>query len=285
MTMSYQFSGEPKMTPKKAMLGATAFADTECGSANMIEEMRGYGTIVDSNGILNVRLDDFQFLLSEMSVPMFNCTLEMEANKWYSVMDVKCYDEQGEDIFADQREMIGQTTPMDITFKADEIIIKEDEDEMRAPRTSDEGCTAVPTTVAPTTVAPTTVAPTTVAPTTAAPTTAAPTTAAPTTAAPTTLPPTPKPTPKPTTLPPTPEPTPKPTPKPTPAPTPKPTPAPTPKPTPAPTPKPTPAPTPAPKSHTWLWIIVGSVVVVLVIVLFVCCCSSGKKEESEKPLV
>ena len=151
MTMSYQFSGEPKMTPKKAMLGATAFADTVCGSANMVEEMRGYGTIVDSNGILNVRLDDFQFLLSEMSVPMFNCTVEMEANKWYSVMDVKCYDEQGEDIFADQREMIGQTTPMDITFKADEIIIKEDEDEMRAPRTSDEGCTAVPTTAAPTT--------------------------------------------------------------------------------------------------------------------------------------
>ena len=251
MAMSYQFSGEPKMTPKKVMLGATAFADTECGSANMVEEMRGYGTIVDSNGILNVRLDDFQFLLSEMSVPMFNCTLEMEANKWYSVMDVKCYDEQGEDIFADQREMIGQTTPMDITFKADEIIIKEDEDEMRAPRTSDEGCTAVPTTMAPTTAAPTTVAPTTAVPTTMAPTTTAPTTVAPTTTAPTTVAPT---THAPTTLPPTPKPTPEPTPK----------------------------PTKKPINMMIIYITVGVVAVIVLTILIICCCKGSGKNTNNR---
>ena len=282
--MSYKFSGEPKMMPKKLVLDTKAFADEACGASNFIEEMKGYATIVDTNDDLNVRLDDFQFLLSEMIAPTFNCTLEMKPNRWYSVMDVKCYDEEGNDIFEDQREMIGQTNPLDITFEAEKIIVKEDE-VVEVPRTSDEGCSYVPT-VTPTTVAPTTQAPTTQAPTTQAPTTQAPTTQAPTTQAPTTQAPT---TQAPTTQPPTPKPTPKPTPAPTPKPTPAPTPKPTPTPTPAPTPKPTPAPTqqptPAPKSHTWLWIIVGSVVVVLVIVLLVCCCSSGKTEETEKPLV
>ena len=303
MKTSIMVNGKVGEDADSIVQSASAYMQNTCDETMFMMAATVMATREANNGVektWNLRPYDVLIKASQTYISTITCEEPMIPMKEYHVTDLKCKDSEGNDPFADQKEIIGEVDEVKMTFTAASVILEIDEGEtLELARSSAEGCTSAPTvapttvapttvapttvapttvapttvaptTVAPTTVAPTTVAPTTVAPTTVAPTTVAPTTVAPTTVAPTTVAPT---TVAPTTVAPTtPAPTPKPTPKPTPAP-------------PKPTPTPSPKPTPKPANYT-IWYILGGVVVVVVIICLVCCCKSGKKsDEGKLPLV
>ena len=292
MKTSIMVNGKIGEDADSIVQSANAYMQNTCDEDMFLMAATIMATREAANGVektWNLRPYDVLIKASQTYISTITCEEPMIPMKEYHVTDLKCKDDQGEDPFADQKEMIGQVEEVKMTFTAASVILEIDVGEtMELARSSAEGCTGAPTvapttvapttvapttvtptTVAPTTVTPTTVAPTTVAPTTVAPTTVAPTTVAPTTVAPTTVAPT---TVAPTTVAPT-----------TVAPT---TVAPTPKPTPVP-PKPTPTPKPTPKPANYtIWYILGGVVVVVVIICLACCCKkSNKSDEGKLPLV
>ena len=320
MKIDFLVEGEPGKDADKMALKNDGYVGTTCDQEQFMMTMTVKGTRQENNGIdkkYQILVDDVTIVPSEMYLSTVTCTEPMVAMKEYSVKDLDCKDQEGNDPFEDQKEMIGQAQELEMTFTETDVSIKQDdEDPIVLGRSSAVGCGSAPTpapTQPPTTQPPTTQPPTTQPPTTQPPTTQPPTTQPPTTQPPTepptTLPPTTQPpteppttqppTPAPTTLPPTPAPT---TLPPTPAPTtlpptqpptqPPTTLPPTPRPThpPHPTHPPTQPPTPTPTekpSNNMVWYIIGGVVfVVIIVICIMCCCKKSEKEKNDKtPLV
>ena len=301
MKIDFLVEGEPGKDADKMALKNDGYVGTTCDQEQFMMTMTVKGTRQENNGIdkkYQILVDDVTIVPSEMYLSTVTCTEPMVAMKEYSVKDLDCKDQEGNDPFEDQKEMIGQAQELEMTFTETDVSIKQDdEDPIVLGRSSAVGCgsaptpapTQPPTTQPPTTQPPTTQPPTepptTLPPTTQPPTTQPPT-EPPTTQPPTTQPPTPAPTtlpptPAPTTLPPTQPPTQPPTTLP---PTPRPTHP--PHPTHPPTQPPTPTPTEKP-SNNMVWYIIGGVVLVVIIVICImCCCKKSEKEKNDKtPLV
>lgn len=306
MKIDFLVEGEPGKDADKMALKNDGYVGTTCDQEQFMMTMTVKGTRQENNGIdkkYQILVDDVTIVPSEMYLSTVTCTEPMVAMKEYSVKDLDCKDQEGNDPFEDQKEMIGQAQELEMTFTETDVSIKQDdEDPIVLGRSSAVGCGSAPTpapTQPPTTQPPTTQPPTTQPPTTQPPT-EPPTTLPPTTQPPTTQPPTEPPTtqppttqpptPAPTTLPPTPAPTTlPPTQPPTQPPTTlPPTPRPThpPHPTHPPTQPPTPTPTEKP-SNNMVWYIIGGVVLVVIIVICImCCCKKSEKEKNDKtPLV
>ena len=301
MKIDFLVEGEPGKDADKMALKNDGYVGTTCDQEQFMMTMTVKGTRQENNGIdkkYQILVDDVTIVPSEMYLSTVTCTEPMVAMKEYSVKDLDCKDQEGNDPFEDQKEMIGQAQELEMTFTETDVSIKQDdEDPIVLGRSSAVGCgsaptpapTQPPTTQPPTTQPPTTQPPTepptTLPPTTQPPTTQPPT-EPPTTQPPTTQPPTPAPTtlpptPAPTTLPPTQPPTQPPTTLP---PTPRPTHP--PHPTHPPTQPPTPTPTEKP-SNNMVWYIIGGVVfVVIIVICIMCCCKKSEKEKNDKtPLV
>ena len=301
MKIDFLVEGEPGKDADKMALKNDGYVGTTCDQEQFMMTMTVKGTRQENNGIdkkYQILVDDVTIVPSEMYLSTITCTEPMVAMKEYSVKDLDCKDQEGNDPFEGQKEMIGQAQELEMTFTETDVSIKQDdEDPIVLGRSSAVGCgsaptpapTQPPTTQPPTTQPPTTQPPTepptTLPPTTQPPTTQPPT-EPPTTQPPTTQPPTPAPTtlpptPAPTTLPPTQPPTQPPTTLP---PTPRPTHP--PHPTHPPTQPPTPTPTEKP-SNNMVWYIIGGVVLVVIIVICImCCCKKSEKEKNDKtPLV
>ena len=306
MKIDFLVEGEPGKDADKMALKNDGYVGTTCDQEQFMMTMTVKGTRQENNGIdkkYQILVDDVTIVPSEMYLSTVTCTEPMVAMKEYSVKDLDCKDQEGNDPFEDQKEMIGQAQELEMTFTETDVSIKQDdEDPIVLGRSSAVGCGSAPTpapTQPPTTQPPTTQPPTTQPPTTQPPT-EPPTTLPPTTQPPTTQPPTEPPTtqppttqpptPAPTTLPPTPAPTTlPPTQPPTQPPTTlPPTPRPThpPHPTHPPTQPPTPTPTEKP-SNNMVWYIIGGVVfVVIIVICIMCCCKKSEKEKNDKtPLV
>ena len=282
MKIDFLVEGEPGKDADKMALKNDGYVGTTCDQEQFMMTMTVKGTRQENNGIdkkYQILVDDVTIVPSEMYLSTITCTEPMVAMKEYSVKDLDCKDQEGNDPFEGQKEMIGQAQELEMTFTETDVSIKQDdEDPIVLGRSSAVGCGSAPTpapTQPPTTQPPTTQPPTTQPPT-EPPTTQPPTTQPPT-PAPTTLPPTPAPT----TLPPTQPPTQPPTTLP---PTPRPTHP--PHPTHPPTQPPTPTPTEKP-SNNMVWYIIGGVVLVVIIVICImCCCKKSEKEKNDKtPLV
>ena len=320
MKIDFLVEGEPGKDADKMALKNDGYVGTTCDQEQFMMTMTVKGTRQENNGIdkkYQILVDDVTIVPSEMYLSTVTCTEPMVAMKEYSVKDLDCKDQEGNDPFEDQKEMIGQAQELEMTFTETDVSIKQDdEDPIVLGRSSAVGCGSAPTpapTQPPTTQPPTTQPPTTQPPTTQPPTTQPPTeppttlppttqppttqppTEPPTTQPPTTQPPTPAPTtlpptPAPTTLPPTQPPTQPPTtlPPTQPPTTLPPTPRPThpPHPTHPPTQPPTPTPTEKP-SNNMVWYIIGGVVfVVIIVICIMCCCKKSEKEKNDKtPLV
>ena len=315
MKIDFLVEGEPGKDADKMALKNDGYVGTTCDQEQFMMTMTVKGTRQENNGIdkkYQILVDDVTIVPSEMYLSTITCTEPMVAMKEYSVKDLDCKDQEGNDPFEGQKEMIGQAQELEMTFTETDVSIKQDdEDPIVLGRSSAVGCGSAPTpapTQPPTTQPPTTQPPTTQPPTeppttlppTTQPPTQPPTTLPPTTQPPTTQPPTEPPTtqppttqpptPAPTTLPPTPAPTTlPPTQPPTQPPTTlPPTPRPThpPHPTHPPTQPPTPTPTEKP-SNNMVWYIIGGVVLVVIIVICImCCCKKSEKEKNDKtPLV
>ena len=126
------------------------------------------------NKTWNLRPTDVLVKASNIYIASLECEEPMVPMKEYHVTDLKCTDHEGNDPFAEEKEMIGKIREVNMSFSSGFVFFEVEEGKVFAlDRVSAYGCKTTPT------------------------------------AAPTTPAPTPKPTPKPT-----PTPSPKPTPKP-----------------------------------------------------------------------
>lgn len=80
---------------------------------------------------------------NEAVISGFTCTEPIELNKEYDIMNLDCKDESGEDPFAENKKLIGTTTTSKMEFGEDYVVVKDEEQEMRLERVSDDGCTCM----------------------------------------------------------------------------------------------------------------------------------------------
>ena len=255
----YQVDGPLNADPTDLYLSVQTFMDVECNSTTEFLSLNTSYTLAAQNDIektFTATATNAFFKATELFIQGMNCTPALVIGQYYSVLDVNCTDESGEDPFADARASIGNSSSLYFSRNSTGLTISDGSEPLYLPYLNSVGCSG--TTVTPTT------SPTTIPPTTSPTPTTVPPTTPPT---PTTIPPTIPPTP--TTVPPTTPPTPTTIP-------------PTIPPTSQPTAQPTEKPTKAPMNMMLILIITGVVVLlVIVLILIICCCKkSGSNTNS-----
>ena len=78
---------------------------------------------------------------NEQVIASYKCSEPLELNKEYDVTTLDCKDEQGEDPFANTKALIGQDQEAPMEFGEDYLLVKNDDQEIKFNRESDEGCT------------------------------------------------------------------------------------------------------------------------------------------------
>ena len=137
---------------------ASAFMKAACREELLLVSVTILSTRVLSNAAnktWNLRPTDVLVKASNIYIASLTCEEPMVPLKEYHVTDLKCKDSEGNDPFADQKEMIGKVQEVKMSFGNNYVFLEVDEGDVVAlDRISAEGCKSTPT-VAPTTPAPT----------------------------------------------------------------------------------------------------------------------------------
>ena len=190
----YQVDGPLNADPTDLYLSVQTFMDVECNSTTEFLSLNTSYTLAAQNDIektFTATATNAFFKATELFIQGMNCTPALVIGQYYSVLDVNCTDESGEDPFADARASIGNSSSLYFSRNSTGLTISDGSEPLYLPYLNSVGCSG--TTVTPTT-SPTTIPPTT-SPT---PTTVPPTTPPTPTTIPPTIPPTSQPTAQPT---------------------------------------------------------------------------------------
>lgn len=124
----------------------SVFADGQCSDDLMVERVTLNAAVKVKNEVtkdMDLTVEKITILFSmESAVSALTCEEPLKLNTEYDITTLKCKDEEGQDPFADMKELIGVVQPIQMIF-TETTITMGGEEPLVFNRGSDEGCTSI----------------------------------------------------------------------------------------------------------------------------------------------